>query len=98
GSSVLYVAERDRVEAYSIGPHGGLKRMNASPIIDQMIPRDITLSADGLTIYVPQPQRDRVVTYPLNPDGSFAELIDDDPRVTCVQGQVQSQYYTYVAN
>ena len=30
GTSVLYVAERDRVEAYSVRPGGGLQRMNAT--------------------------------------------------------------------
>ena len=92
GTGVLYVAERDRVEAFSIRPGGGLQRMNATQPIKNMIPRDIALSPDGRTIYVPQPERDRVVAYPLEDDGSFTQLAADDARLTCIQGQVGSKY------
>lgn len=77
GGSVLYVAERDRVEVYSIRPAGGLQRIGNTKVIDQMIPRDIVLSADARTLYVPQPQRDRVLAYPLKSDGAPREFDDD---------------------
>jgi 6-phosphogluconolactonase (cycloisomerase 2 family) len=84
----LYVAGIDRVEAYRIGPAGGLTRISSTDILPGMSPRDLALSPDGNLLYVPQRNIGRLVGYALAPDGTF--LIPPDPAlppfVTCVQG------------
>ena len=97
-AEVLYVAERDRVEAYAIKPGGGLDRIGTTRLLDQMIPRDLALSADNRILYVPQPLRNRVLSYPLNDDGSPKNIADDDPTLTCVQGQAASKYDNVIAS
>lgn len=68
-NGVLYVAEIDRVEAYAIGPAGGLKRLNKTRTIDKMAPHDLAVSEDGTTLYVPRRGQSQIVAYKIGPDG-----------------------------
>jgi hypothetical protein len=69
-SDVLFVAENDRVEAYQIGPKGGLtKRLAAPEPITNMQPADLALSADKTTLYVPRRSRSQIVSYKIGPQG-----------------------------
>ncbi len=52
GNGVLYVAELDRVEAFAIGEHGGLRFLGGSNPRKHLDPLDLTLSPDGKTLYV----------------------------------------------
>jgi hypothetical protein len=87
-NGVLYVAELDRVEAYDIGPGGGLTRRgrtaprSGQPNID---PRDIEASADGTTLYVPHRGEGFLAAYPLPFSG-------ETDFVTCVQGAAGFSY------
>ena len=85
----LYVAGIDRVEAYRIGPAGGLTRFSQTNIDPQMSPRDLALSPDGNLLYVPQRGIGRIVGYALD-SATGAFLLPEDtalpPFVTCVQG------------
>src|SRR5262249_14038581 len=81
--------ESDRVEAFSIGPHGGLKFLNrteviSSPAMDVM---DMALSPDGKMLYVAQNGPDRIAAYPLDATGTPARDI-----TSCIQGRVNVAY------
>jgi 6-phosphogluconolactonase (cycloisomerase 2 family) len=67
---VLYVAERDRVEALEIGEHGALRRVGRTTVQPNMDPRDMAVSPDGTRLYVTQRGLQRVGAYPLGPDGA----------------------------
>src|SRR5439155_17919482 len=89
GNGVLYVGEHDRVEAFSIGPHGGLKFLNrtaliSSPAMDVM---DMALSPDGKTLYVAQNGPDRIAGYSLDATGVPARDFS-----SCIQGRVNVSY------
>jgi hypothetical protein len=79
----LYVAETDRVEAFSIGKHGGLSGGSSiKPLTSpNMDPLDLALSEDGHTLYVPQSGQGRIAAYPLDPTGVPAKDF-----TSCVQG------------
>jgi 6-phosphogluconolactonase (cycloisomerase 2 family) len=79
---VLYVAERDRIEALEIGARGALvRRLGRTPVQPNMDPRDVAVSADGTLLYVTQRGLERVVAYPLGPDGA-----PTGEFTSCVQG------------
>src|SRR5437868_8411354 len=65
--TVLYVVEVDRVEAFSIGSHGGLGLIGATPTVaaPNANPMDVGLSSDMTKLYVPEDGRDRIAAYPL---------------------------------
>src|SRR5438552_1226804 len=52
GNGVLYVAEADRIEAFKIGEHGGLRPLAGSDPVKNFNPQDLTLNPDGKTLYV----------------------------------------------
>jgi len=52
GNGVLYVAEADRIEAFAIGQHGGLRPLAGSEPVQSLNPQDLTLNPDGKTLYV----------------------------------------------
>jgi 6-phosphogluconolactonase (cycloisomerase 2 family) len=83
-NGVLFVAELDRVEAFRIGPRGGLRRepgLHASTErLTRMSPRDLAVDEAGTMLYVPQRRQDRIAAYRLV-DGLPAERHE-----TCVQG------------
>jgi len=68
---VLYVAEKDRVEAFKIGDGGSLSSFGQTEPIVGMTPQDIALSLDERTLYVPQRSKGRIVGFTLLPDGSL---------------------------
>jgi 6-phosphogluconolactonase (cycloisomerase 2 family) len=89
GDGVLYVAEFDRVEAFLIGPRGLLSHHGRTKIEPSMDPRDLKLSPDGRTLYVPQRSQFRIVAYPLGEDGS----LDKEAGFTsCIQGEFGEGY------
>src|SRR5713226_9426722 len=47
GNGVLYVAEADRIEAFKIGEHGGLRPLAGSEPVKSFNPQDLTLDAEG---------------------------------------------------
>jgi hypothetical protein len=69
---VLYVAERDRVEALEIGERGALRRIGRTNVQPNMDPRDMAISPDGTRLYVTERGLQRVAAYPLGPDGAPA--------------------------
>jgi hypothetical protein len=87
-NGVLYVAEVDRVEAYSVGARGGLTRIGTTRIRKGMGPRDLAVSADGTLLYVPDRSLPSVVAYPLPlgapPDGS--------EFTSCIEGRLEAGY------
>lgn len=88
--SVLYVAEVDRVEAFSIRPGGGLSRLGATTLVDGMGARDVVVGAGGTMLYVPHRSRNRVVGYRLEPDGRPARDF-----TTCIQGDIGSSFQNF---
>jgi len=50
GNGVLYVAEADRIEAFAIGAHGGLRPLAGSDPVTNFNPQDLTLNPDGKTL------------------------------------------------
>src|SRR5436309_4653313 len=55
GNGVLYVAEIDRIEAFTIGARGGLRPFvppSATEPVTNLDPQDLALSPDGKTLYV----------------------------------------------
>lgn len=70
---VLYVAEIDRVEFFQILEGGGLRKVPEARIPDPPIkglnPRDMTLSADGTKLYVPDVRRNKLQMFALGADG-----------------------------
>ena len=81
GNGVLYVAEVDRIEAFKIGEHGGLRPLGGSnPVTNPNLdPIDLALSPDGKTLYVTH--QGFLEAFALGADGSLP------PRFTsCVQG------------
>src|SRR5881628_531407 len=47
GNGVLYVAEADRIEAFGIGEHGGLRRLAGSEPVKSFNPQDLTHNPTG---------------------------------------------------
>lgn len=78
-NGVLYVAEIDRVEAYLIGPAGGLKHLNRTRTIDKMAPHDLAASEDGTTLYVPRRGQSQIVAYKIGPDGFILPTVGTGP-------------------
>jgi 6-phosphogluconolactonase (cycloisomerase 2 family) len=93
GKQVLYVAEFDRVEVFRIDPHGGLRRIGATPSISGMRPLNMALSADSRILYVPQTGRARVAAYPLEDDGS-----PKGDFTSCIQGPDAAVYQHILIN
>src|SRR5437870_2546179 len=91
---VLYVGERDRVDAFMIGPHGGLKFLRSTTQIKNEVAMDVmdmALSPDGKTLYVAQNGPDRIAAYPLDPQTGF--VLDPKTGFTsCIQGRPNAAY------
>lgn len=68
-NGVLYVAETDRVEAFSIGPKGGLTRLESTTPKGRMNPHDLAVSDDGTTLYVPRREQSQIVSYKIGANG-----------------------------
>lgn len=93
-NGVLYVAERDQVEAFRILAGGGLSPLRGTGIQNEMDPRDLAVSPEGTTptLYVPQNgggDVQRIVAYPIQADGGLPE---DPEQFTCVQGTLNDLY------
>src|SRR6059058_6707299 len=76
-STASSMGERDRVEAFTIGPRGGLKFLGSTTLIKDELPAiknelpmdvmDMAFNPDGRTLYVAQNGPDRIAAYPLDP-------------------------------
>src|SRR5690349_8442461 len=88
--TVLYVVEVDRVEAFSIGAHGGLKLIGATSTVasPNANPMDVGFSPDMTKIYVPEDGRDRIVAYPLD----AATGMPVTPFTSCIKGPKAPQW------
>src|SRR5262249_19710601 len=90
-NGVLYVAELDRVEAFSIGPHGGLEKLGSTEVLtkgkdgNNMEAVDITTSPDGSLLYVAERGPDQVVAYSI-------PLASDAQLTSCIQGESNADY------
>ena len=83
GKPVLYVAEADRIEAFKIGVHGGLRPFvspSATEPVNNLDPQDLALSPDGKTLYVTH--QGFLEAFALNADGSLPKRF-----TSCVQGE-----------
>src|SRR5213592_1564267 len=47
GNGILYVAEVDRIEAFTIGARGGLRSLGGTRPVTNLDPQDLALNADG---------------------------------------------------
>jgi hypothetical protein len=94
GSKVLYVAQLNRIEAFSIGRRGGLSRLGSTPAASGMDPRDMAIDPVRLKLYVPQRGFNRIVAYPLDPNGRPLPPTDEFPNgfTSCAQGFVPAGY------
>ena len=94
-NGVLYVGERDRVEAYTIGPHGGLRFLDRTNVISRpaMNVMDMAFSPDSKTLYVAQNGPDRIAAYPLDAMGTPAHDL-----TSCIQGRVNVAYRSLGVN
>lgn len=92
-NDVLYVASVDRVEAFRIRDRGGLTRLGHTQPIRNMNPKDMALSADGKTLYVPQVGPSRVAAYPIGEDGAPAKEFS-----SCIQGPPGAGYLHLLVN
>jgi hypothetical protein len=72
-NKILYVAQIDRVEFYEILDGGGLRKVPQTqvpePPLKGLNPRDVALSADGRSLYVPDVRRDKLMMFALGTDG-----------------------------
>jgi len=80
GNGVLYVAEVDRIEAFAIGAHGGLRSLGGTRPVTNLDPQDLALNPDGKTLYVTH--QGFLEAFALNADGSLP-----DSFTSCVQGE-----------
>src|SRR5256885_673938 len=71
GNGVLYVAEADRIEAFKIGEHGGLRPLAGSDPVTNFNPQDLTLNPDGKTLYATH--LGFLEAFALQPDGTFCD-------------------------
>lgn len=88
--TVLYVVEVDRVEAFSVGPHGGLKLIGATTTVaaPNANSMDVAFNPDMTKIYVAEQGRDRIVAYPLDATtGAPAP-----PFTSCIKGPKAPQW------
>src|SRR5579862_4704534 len=84
--TVLYVVEVDRVEAFSIGPHGGLKLIGATPTVasPNANAMDVGFSPDMTKLYVPEQGRDRIAAYSLDAQkGAPVGICSKTKTTTC---------------
>ena len=98
---VLYVGERDRVEAFTIGPRGGLKFLGSTTLIKDELPAiknelpmdvmDMAFNPDGRTLYVAQNGPDRIAAYPLDPKTGLV-LAPKTGFTSCIQGRPNAAY------
>jgi len=80
GNGVLYVAEVDRIEAFAISAHGGLRSLGGTRPVTNLDPQDLALNPDGKTLYVTH--QGFLEAFALNADGSLP-----DSFTSCVQGE-----------
>ena len=95
GNGVLYVAEADRIEAFKIGVHGGLRPFvppSATEPVNNLDPQDLALSPDGKTLYVTH--QGFLEAFALNADGSlpkrFTSCVQGEPTNTFLDAQATS--------
>src|SRR2546422_9087816 len=95
GEPVLYVAEADRIEAFKIGVHGGLRPFvppSATEPVNNLDPQDLALSPDGKTLYVTH--QGLLEAFALNADGSlpkrFTSCVHAEPTTTFLDAQATS--------
>jgi len=95
---VLYVAQKDRVVAFAIGPRGGLRSVGEPVVQRAMNPFDLALAPNGRFLYVPQRGQSRIVAFPINDDGSLGAEPDTEGRryTSCIQGPVFAGYEALV--
>jgi 6-phosphogluconolactonase (cycloisomerase 2 family) len=88
--TTLYVVEVDRVEAFSIGPHGFLKLIGATPVVagPNANSMDVAFSPDMSKVYVAEQGRDRIAAYPLDPT-TGAPM---PPFTSCIKGPKAPQW------
>src|SRR5438552_18000783 len=55
GNGVLYVAEVDRIEAFTIGAHGGLRSLGGTRPVPTLDPQHLALNPDGQTLHATHP-------------------------------------------
>ena len=91
--SVLYVVEDNRVEAFKIGPKGGLSSLGRTPEETKSGPRDTAVSPNKNMLYVPDRSRNRIVGHPLDAEGRPASDF-----TTCIQGATAQGYQALVVN
>jgi 6-phosphogluconolactonase (cycloisomerase 2 family) len=87
-NGVLYVAEIDRVESFTIGPNGGLVDRRSTHVVTKangdnvnLDPHDLAVHPSGAMLYVPQRKVNRLVAYRLDAGGLAGSEFE-----TCVQG------------
>jgi len=88
--STLYVVEVDRVQAFSIGAHGFLTLIGATPTVadPNANSMDVAFSPDMTKVYVAEQGRNRIVAYPLDPT-TGAPM---PPFTSCVRGTKKPQW------
>lgn len=91
-SDVLYVAERDRVDAFKIGDTGELSPNGKTKPRERQGPRDLAINASRTMLYVPDRSRSRIVGHPLDA-GRPAEDF-----TTCIQGEIGASYQNLFAS
>ena len=85
GNGVLYVAEADRIEAFRIGEHGGLRPLAGSEPAKHFNPEDLALNPDGKTLYVTHPGF--LEAFALDAEGGLPKLF-----TSCVQGEATNDF------
>jgi 6-phosphogluconolactonase (cycloisomerase 2 family) len=83
--NVLYVAEVDRVEAFSIGARGGIQRVGNTRSVRGARPIDLVV-ANGM-LYVAEAGAGRITAYPLDAEGVPAKDF-----TSCVMGGIDASY------
>lgn len=84
---MLYVLEPARVEAFRIGPRGGLSRDSATAAERGASNLDFVLDPQRAVLYVSQPGLSRIVAYKLGPQGSLPRELS-----SCAQGELNVAY------
>src|SRR5437016_5842394 len=85
GNGVLYVAEADRIEAFAIGQHGGLRPLAGSEPVESLNPQDLTLNPDGKTRYVTH--LGFLEAFALDAEGGLPKRF-----TSCVQGEATNDF------
>jgi len=90
------VVEVDRVEAFKIGPKGGLTPNGRTAKRPSSGPHDVAVSTNRTMLYVPDRSRSRIVGHRIDANGRPEEG-SHETFATCIQGEIGEGFQNLIA-